>query len=46
MNETSFLVIIIIIIIIIIVIIIAIIINIDLGSIYKCNGSSPYKLKK
>ena len=44
MNEINFLFITIIIIVIIIIIII--IINIDLGSIYKYNGSSPYKLKK
>ena len=44
MNEINFLVIIIIIIIIIIVIIN--ITNIDSGSVYKYNGSSPYKLKK
>ena len=38
--------IIIIVIIIIIIIVIIIIINIYSGSIYKYNGSSPYKLKK
>ena len=37
---------IIIIVIIIIIIVIIIIINIYSGSIYKYNGSSPYKLKK
>ena len=41
MNEIYFLVII-----IIIIIIIATIISIYSGSLYKCNGSSPYKLKK
>ena len=45
MNEINFLFITVITIVIIIIIII-IIINIDLGSIYKYNGSSPYKLKK
>ena len=42
MNGINFLVIII----TIIIIIIIIIINIYSGSIYKYNGSSPYKLKK
>ena len=46
MNEINFLVIIYIIIIIIIIVVVVIIINnIDSGSIYKCNGSSPYKLE-
>ena len=42
MNEINFLVVII----INIIIIIIIIINIYLGSIYKYNGSSPYKLRE
>ena len=42
MNEINFLVIII----IIIVVVIINITNIDSGSIYKYNGSSPYKRKK
>ena len=47
MNEINFLVIIIIVIIIIIIIVVIInITNIDSGSIYKYNGSSPYKRKK
>ena len=41
MNEINFLVII-----IIIIIVIINITNIDSGSVYKYNGSSPYKLKK
>ena len=46
MNEINFLVIIYVIIIIIIIVVVVIIINnIDSGSIYKCNGSSPYKLE-
>ena len=39
-------IIIIVVVIIIIIIIVIIIINIDSGSIYKYNGSSPYKLEK
>ena len=46
MNEINFLVIIIIVIIIIIIVDIINITNIDSGSIYKYNGSSPYKRKK
>ena len=46
MNEINFLVIIIIVIIIIIIVVIINITNIDSGSIYKYNGSSPYKRKK
>ena len=45
-NEINFLVIIVIVIIIVLVIIVIIIIKIYSSSIYKCSGSSLYKLKK